>query len=236
MPAILKLARQRAKDILLYLPQHTFITSIHSGTLPKSQFIRYSEQDDLYLEQWAEIILKQISRLRSHPLRDDCMFIANLDFVKKHLEHVKLNVANGTFNPRRKDSVFIRPRKIPVIDAYLSHLKKANEGESITVGLSSLLGCYDLYLEIGRYSKTQKISKDHPYYKWLSANYDDEFVETAERIFSLTERVAQFELTTGLLRDLSAPLDAANQSYCYEHDFFTEIVEVDKPEPLNRSM
>ncbi len=225
MLAILDEIRQESADIFEKIHEHPFVQQILEATLPLDQFEYYCEQDDLYLEGWAEIILSLIGRLSTHSLSEDPDFFADLVFIQTHLNNVKQMIKAGLFNPKRKDNSFARADKSTLVASYLEHLHKASRLDSIAVGLASLFGCYDLYRQIGVYSKKQEFTETHPYYTWLSANYDEEFVETAERIFKLTQRIAEFECTTGILTDRASVIDVASQSYRYEWDFFMDVMQ-----------
>lgn len=224
MRTILDEIRQESVDIFEKIHEHPFVQQIHEGTLPFDKFEYYSEQDDLYLEAWADIILSLVQRLYLHPLSEDPAFFADLVFIQTHLNHVKQMIDAGLFNPKRKDNFFVRADKSELVASYLEHLQKASQLDSFAIGLASLFGCYDLYRQIGVYSKKQALTPTHPYYSWLSANYDGEFVETAERIFKLTQRVTEFEYITGILTARSSVIDVASRSYQYEWDFFMDVM------------
>jgi thiaminase len=204
--------------------ENVFIQKIHDGSLAAEEFLYYSEQDDLYLEEWARIILVLLENLKSHVLMEDKEFSDDICFVEKHLKNVKRMIDEGVFNPKRKESSFLRPDRSQVIHDYLSHLEQSNCSGSHTVALASLLGCYDVYQHVGVYSQSRHVDTTHPYRDWLSANYDQEFVETGERVFRLTERMMTFELTTGRLEEPTLARDAAFKSYDYEWQFFDHVV------------
>ncbi len=226
MPTILELSRKKSADIFDNIHKHPFVVQIHAGTLPQSQFDCYCEQDDLYLERWVEIIQGLLERLRQHPLAEGSAFIDDLDFIQQHLETVREMIHAGVFNPKRKKSDFSPVPKIQLIDEYLDHLTHAaRHSTSIAIGLASLFGCYDLYRQIGIYSQKHAVTDEHTYYPWLAANYDEEFVATAERIFKLTDRIASFELTTRILENVDPIIDAARRSYDYEWAFFIAVTE-----------
>lgn len=224
MPNILERIRQESSEIFNQIQDHPFVQQIHEATLSPHHFQYYSEQDDLYLETWAELILKLTNKLKAHPLAEDSEFCSDVTFVEIHLRHVKKMIAAGVFNPKRTEAAFIRPEASPVVESYIRHLQQACTSSSLAVGFASLFGCYDLYRQIGEHSKSMQIAPSHPYYSWLSANYDEEFITTAENVFRITERVAEFELIIGKT-DLAAVVASGCQSYRYEWDFFTDVIE-----------
>lgn len=152
--------------------RHPFLTGLTSGTLPKDRFEFYLKQDSLYLVAFAEAL----GVLASKAPRVDWMITLNqhaIDSVK-----TERNLHESILRGASAQSM------APTNYAYTNHLLSAVHRKPFAEGLSALLPCYWVYLEVGRELK-KRGSKNADYQKWIDQYASDGYGKTVQLVLDM---------------------------------------------------
>lgn len=152
--------------------KHPFLTGLTDGTLPKDRFEFYLKQDSLYLVAFAEAL----GLLASKAPRVDWMMTLNqhaIDSVK-----TERSLHEAILRGAAAQSM------APTNYAYTSHLLATVHRKSFAEGLSALLPCYWIYLEVGRQLK-KRGSRNADYQKWIDQYASEGYSKTVGMVLDM---------------------------------------------------
>ncbi|MCT4613891.1 MAG: TenA family protein [Marinifilaceae bacterium] len=150
-------------DKILALP---FIQQLADGSLDKTIFDYYIEQDTVYLEEYGKILANISSRLPQLAQRSIFMQCAQDSMqVEGDLHQVFFN----------KDSKEIKAS--PSCLLYSSYLEKLLVFEPIEVAAAAVLPCFVIYKKVGDHIYAHHQKKNNPYQDWIDTYGGDDFAE-----------------------------------------------------------
>lgn len=177
----------KSTDIYEKIINHPFIVELARGTLSEERFKFYIAQDSMYLKDYARALSFLAARAPSISVTN--MFsrhVAQASNVEASL-HGKLA---KTFNI---DLKAYKPS--PSLTAYKNFLLAMSSAEPFHVGLASVLPCYWIYREVGRYVYP-KMSEDNPYRAWAEVYSGEAYGSSVQEVLDFIDslRLSQEEL------------------------------------------
>lgn len=158
---------------------HPFLAGLADGSLPRSRFNFYLEQDALYLGAFS----RALSLLAARAPREDWALILNRHAVEA-LE-VERKLHESLLGPGRRLAVMA-----PTNYAYTNHLIAAVSQRPFGEGLAALLPCYWIYWEVGKELK-KRGSKNPDYQRWIDQYAGEEYGATVRQVLEMMEQQAR---------------------------------------------
>lgn len=176
-------AEKAAKPFYEAILELPFIKELIDGTLPKEKFLFYLQQDALYLREYSKTLAHIASRVPTAELTELFMGYTNdCITVERSMHSAYLKDL-----PRVKEMT-------PSCMLYTS-IQKAQATEDVGVEAASILPCFKVYLDCGRYIYDKVVDRldSHPYKDWIATYADDFFITATEKAIaacnSLADRV-----------------------------------------------
>lgn len=162
-----------------------FLRTLASGTLAPEAFVRYLQQDTLYLADYRRALAMLAARA-DDPAASGLWAASVAEAVAEEgVLHAAL-LADERLAPH----VETEPEASLVTRAYASSLLAAAAYEPYPVGVAAVLPCYWVYAEVGTRLAAQAAGVGaHPYATWAAAYGDPAFVDVARRAVAELERV-----------------------------------------------
>lgn len=165
-----------ASHIIEKIKQHPFLLKLADGTLPFRCFHQYISQDRLYLECYTRVLAHIASRL---PEMEDVN-----SFLKFALDGVAVEKAlHEKFNPD------VNAIKSEACEFYTSYLM-ARYGDDIAIETASVLPCFWVYLQVGKYILSIAHLENNPYSEWIKTYSDPEFESSTLKAIEICDRLA----------------------------------------------
>lgn len=173
-------AWQAAAPVYRQILEHPFNRELAAGTLEKSRFHFYLQQDSLYLVDFARALA--IAAAKAHT---PGYIVALLEFSQGAI------VAERSLHQHYFDLFGIQPAQgqAPGCFAYTNFLIASTTQKNFEEGLAALLPCFWIYREVGLHIH-QCAAPDNPYQKWIDTYSGKEFREVVDRAIALTDRAA----------------------------------------------
>ncbi|CDZ75975.1 Thiaminase-2 [Legionella massiliensis] len=164
-----------------------FNRKLYKGTLSKSVFRSYLEQDELYLSDYGKALNLVSSRLvnqrHAQIFRDFAKGTIQLE-KDIHAKYLKKLAPDSFFSTER------RPKeKIPVIAEYTKHLLDNAEFAPIEEAVASLVPCFWIYKELGIQMDLSKCEPGHPYREWIATYADEQFRESTQTMMEIADEL-----------------------------------------------
>jgi thiaminase/transcriptional activator TenA len=156
--------------------QHPFLTGLAEGTLPRSKFEFYLQQDALYLDSFSDTL----NTLAAKAPRNEWRTILRqhaADAIQEE-QHLHLTLLRG--NTARD--------KAPSNYAYTNHLLATATRRPFAEGLAAVLPCYWIYWEVGKELK-KRGSKDPDYQRWIDVYSDESYRESVAQALRMMNSV-----------------------------------------------
>ena len=205
-----------------------FIEEMLDGTLDKEIMAKYLVQDSLYLKQYSKVLAMVAAKA------DDPHIIQTMALAS-HTALVVEGSLHGTFLKDFGVDGHSAPaaEPSPVTFAYTNFLLAQVHGKSLPIAMASLLPCYVIYNEVGKYILDQWKDKDdnardsHPYRKWIETYGGEAFNTATAEACSICDNLAE-AATEETRRDmLQAYLQASRLEW-----MFWDSAYHDKPWPI----
>ena len=191
---------------------HPFVQALAEGNLDIDIFKLYVIQDAYYLRSFGAV-----HALASYKAPDN---------------HLAIQFAQGVIDTLQSEldlhASFIKDLEITQADldafipspnayAYSNHMRVAGHDGDVAFILATLLPCYWLYLEIGKYLINHK--GDNPFYnRWIDTYSSDWFEENVQEMKDLMNRLAENKSP----EEIDALSLAFKQSVYYEYHFWDD--------------
>lgn len=157
-----------------------FNKELMEGTLDKQKFAYYIEQDSLYLKYYSKALATISSKIHN-----------NVDYALAFLKSsmnayiVEEEVVHKYF---RDIFNFENTNKITTANiGYTSFLINTANTESFETAAASILPCFWIYNEVGKYIKENANIKNNPYEKWIDTYADEEFSKATENMIKIID-------------------------------------------------
>jgi len=161
----------------------SFNQELSQGILPKGKFIHYLQQDALYLADFAKALSLTAARLTCNEQAHQFMQFA-LGAIQAeqslHLDYLKENHSSLTTNIKQSPACFM----------YTNYLLRMASTASVEEAVASLLPCFWVYREVGKYMSKTKYS-NNPYENWIELYAGKEFDSSVQLAIDVTNKLSQ---------------------------------------------
>lgn len=167
------------QPLLKDIYEHDFLKQLQAGTLDKSRFHFYIQQDGYYLSDYGKTLAGIGTKLPEVKHRADFMgFAQNTIGVEQAL--------HGTYRAELGD--FPTPVKSPTCELYTSYLAKVLQFEPIEVALAAVLPCFWIYKAVGDHLLAQpQVTTDNPYQAWINTYSGEDFAKSVATAIEITD-------------------------------------------------
>ncbi len=188
----------RAEDLWREAAEKPFVTEMAKGTLDRSRFRSYLQQDHLYLLGYIDLLKAMLQASEKPSCRD--FLLDTIRETKQEISRVHLpdtEKAGSTKEQLRNGTL------LPIASEYLRYMRDRLDGEGLIAGLTALLQCSWCYAFIGQ-SVSGKYGEElsgSPYKSWFDAYTCPEYTEANRRWIELVDKEAE-GISSGLSEEL----------------------------------
>ena len=169
-------AEKNALPLIENIIKHIFIVQLIAGSLPKDIFEKYIIQDIIYCKDYQKSLYNLSQKLSED--KDKKFFEKAANSTKSIIDYLKKE-----YNVDESKEEYL-----PLCKEY-SMFEKDSVNESIEQGLGSLLPCYYVYNEIGKYIQKQEIGKDNIYADFIKSTFEES--KSLNVYFEICERYSK---------------------------------------------
>ncbi|MGN0032974.1 MAG: thiamine phosphate synthase [Candidatus Limimorpha sp.] len=167
------------------IKQHPFIQEMATGSLPLQKFIKYLQQDRIYLENYSVEFFKLADMLPEGKMKDLFTKFAHDGMEAEETMHNNLMEKYGCLDA---------PAMQGTID-YMRFTRQFIDSKDLTMSMAAMLPCMWVYNEVGKYIVSiEKNGQDNPYHEWISCYssemMDDGVKNTIALVNDLAEKVS----------------------------------------------
>ena len=178
-------AWEASLPIVNEIKQIPFICQLADGSLPADVFRFYISQDRLYIDNYARVLAHIASRL---PEMTDVE-----TFLGFALDGIAVEKAlHAQYNPDPLAT------KSAACEFYTSY-QRARSQDDVAVEAASILPCFWVYLEVGKYLLSVAKLEGNPYRAWIETYSDPAFDVSNAKAIDVCDRLA--DAATQLIRD-----------------------------------
>lgn len=176
-------AIERTKHIFATIVEDDFVKEMCTGTLPMEKFMWYTEQDKLYLDDYARSMALLSSRVPDIADTAQLMQFCESAAVAEQTLHeyflARYPHSSGTL------------KKSPACELYTGFLAKHAAFSSAEVAAASVLPCFWIYEAVGHHFADQlHLVANHPYARWLEMYVSAEYHDEVQRAVEMVDRLA----------------------------------------------
>lgn len=172
--------RQAVVPIIDAILRHPFNRELASGTLERSRFAYYLQQDELYLRDYARALALTAAKAPNAAATNDLLAYAREGILAEQELHdhffKKFNIAPAD-------------EQQPACFAYCRFLLSACAIEPYEMCLATLLPCFWIYRDVGLAVARSTVA-DNPYQAWIDLYTHPSYNQEVERMIELTEAAA----------------------------------------------
>ena len=168
-------------DIMHSIAQYEFIQQMLDGTLRQEQFVRYLQQDKLYLKEYSRDLYAVADMMTDKAEGDFFRAMAKEGMESENAMQAMLSERFGITG---------EPLPVATTVRYTSFLRHYTDTLDLPVVLAAVLPCYWVYNEVGKYLIAQHISPDNPYREWIQTYGSPEMDEATRYVVALIDRLA----------------------------------------------
>jgi thiaminase/transcriptional activator TenA len=205
-------AWQQVQPLRTKIRQHPFNQALQEGSLSRTIFYYYIEQDGYYLQDYARAHALIASRIAT-------------PFSELFLQFAQATVAveQDTVHQHFKSQPDYQQtgRRSLATLAYTQYLLSTCTLEPVAVSVAAILPCCWIYQEVGQYI-IQYAGDDNPYRQWIDTYASDEFATVTQQIIAVFDCLADQASTVVH----QAMLQAFYTSTCLEWQFWQDAYNV----------
>lgn len=157
---------------------HPYLNGLADGSLPRSRFDFYLQQDSHYLRAFAQALNVIASKAPSEDW--------SITLTKHSIEALEVERALHKSLLTGKQ---IRKEVAPSNYAYTTHLLAVAHRGTFAEGLAAVLPCYWIYWEVGKELKRTG-SKNKDYQRWIDQYADPEYGKTVRQVLDMMNEEA----------------------------------------------
>jgi len=193
------------------LRQHPFVQQMAAGTLSREVFVRYLQQDSIYLANYSREMLQLADQVVDAEQKLMFKRFAEDSMEAEKSLHEELLAAVGS----SADVV-----ALPTTVQYMKHTSEMIESGDLPMAFASFLPCMWIYSELGRYAKSiQQGGAGNPYAQWIEC-YSSPVMEEG---LPVMQRILNDMATKETAQRRAAMRRAFCQSASFELDFFSQL-------------
>lgn len=162
--------------------QHPFNQELFNGTLNPITFSRYLNDDKYYLRHYALSLKKLAVRSASvNPL------------LAKQLDALAKDIVGGEQKMQERYKKYLIPGSKPghAITEYVDFLVKNTDNTELSVALSGVLPCFEIYYRLGTKKLPPSQLLRNPYRNWIRTYSSPEFVEATQQLTQTINQMAK---------------------------------------------
>ena len=175
-------AFEAVADIMHSIEQYEFIQKMLDGTLPQEQFVRYLQQDKIYLKEYSRDLYAVADMMTDKTEGDFFRATAKEGMESENAMQAMLSERFGIMGEAMPVATTLR---------YTRFLRHYTDTLDVPLVLAAVLPCYWVYNEVGKYLIAQHISPDNPYREWIQTYGSPEMDEATRYVVALIDRLAK---------------------------------------------
>lgn len=192
------------------IKKHPFNTQLANGTLDKSLFTYYIEQDTLYLKDFARSLALLAARVPTPYTKIFLSFSEGALIAEQEVVH---QFFRDTLSAKNTGKLS------PATLMYTSYLLRTCATEAVEIGIASTLPCFWIYNIIGQsILKQTTIKEKNPYWRWIETYASEDFTHTTHQAISIFDEMA----STACQNTQKLMLDAFHKSTLLEWHFWND--------------
>ena len=223
--AVISLLRQHAA-ILPKFYNCGFNQQLYQGTLPKSVFRRYLEQDIEFLQASAQahelIGARSSDQAHARFFYDCARDIIQLE-KDIHANYLKKLAPNSFFSPAEPK------QKMSAISEYARQLLSNAKHRPLEEAVASLIPCPWIYMELGHHMDLSTCTAAHPYRDWIATYQEKQFIESTHQLIGIADELIS---STRCPQKQQSITEQFRQSVEFEYRFFEEIIQPTSSIPI----
>ena len=170
-------------DIYAAILAHPFLAGMTDGSLPADAFTFYVVQDALYLRRYAQA-LAAVATHAPDPAQTEIFAKHAAGIVTVEMSLHDTLLADLDINPAALDAA----QEAPTTLAYNSYLLANTQGGSYAEGVGTVLPCYWIYAEVGKYLLGRG-SPDPRYQRWIDTYGGEEYDAEVRDVIAVTDKL-----------------------------------------------
>ncbi|AEM21364.1 putative transcription activator [Brachyspira intermedia PWS/A] len=206
---------KRNQDLYNKIINTNFNKELMDGSLDKKKFAYYIEQDSLYLKYYSKALAIISSKIHNVDYA--------LVFLKSSINSyiVEEEIVHKYFRDTFK---FENTNKITTANlGYTSFLINTAHTEAFETAASSILPCFWIYNELGKYIKANAEVENNPYKKWIDTYADEEFSKATEYMIKILDNL--YDNASDVVKEkMIAVFDIA---FIWEYRFWNDAYNLD---------
>ena len=175
-------AFEAVADIMHSIEQYEFIQKMLDGTLLQEQFVRYLQQDKIYLKEYSRDLYAVADMMTDKAEGDFFRATAKEGMESENAMQAMLSERFGIGG---------EPLPVATTLRYTRFLRHYTDTLDVPLVLAAVLPCYWVYNEVGKYLVAQHISPDNPYREWIQTYGSPEMDEATRYVVALIDRLAK---------------------------------------------
>ena len=175
-------AFEAVADIMHSIEQDEFIQKMLDGTLLQEQFVRYLQQDKIYLKEYSRDLYAVADMMTDKAEGDFFRATAKEGMESENAMQAMLSERFGISG---------EPLPVATTLRYTRFLRHYTDTLDVPLVLAAVLPCYWVYNEVGKYLVAQHISPDNPYREWIQTYGSPEMDEATRYVVELIDRLAK---------------------------------------------
>ena len=169
-------------DIMHSIEHYEFIQQMLDGTLPQEHFVRYLQQDKIYLKEYSRDLYAVADMLTDKAESDFFRAMAKEGMESENAMQAMLSERFGITG---------EPLPVVITLRYTRFLRHYTDTLDLPIVLAAVLPCYWVYNEVGKYLIAQHINPDNPYKEWIQTYGSDEMDNATNYVVALIDRLAE---------------------------------------------
>lgn len=206
---------KRNQDLYNKIINTNFNKELMNGSLDKKKFAYYIEQDSLYLKYYSKALAIISSKIHNVDYA--------LVFLKSSINSyiVEEEIVHKYFRDTFK---FENTNKITTANlGYTSFLINTAHTEAFETAAASILPCFWIYNELGKYIKANAEVENTPYKKWIDTYADEEFSKATEYMIKILDNLYD-NASDAVKEKMAAVFDIA---FIWEYRFWNDAYNLD---------
>lgn len=162
--------------------EYSFIQDMISGTLEQKSFVRYLQQDKLYLREYTRDLFELADMM---PDKKEGDFFRETAKEGMESENAMQTMLTKEFNITECET------PVSATVRYTTFLREHTDTRDIPIVLAAVLPCYWVYNEVGKYIIGHEIDASNPYKEWISTYGSPEFDQAVQYVVGLIDKEAE---------------------------------------------
>ena len=169
-------------DIMHSIEYYDFIQQMLDGTLPQEQFVKYLQQDKIYLKEYSRDLYAVADMMTDKNESNFFRAMAKEGMESENAMQAMLSERFGIVGEPLPAAITLR---------YTRFLRHYTDTLDLPIVLAAVLPCYWVYNEVGKYLIAQHISPNNPYKEWIQTYGSEDMDKATSYAVTLIDRLAE---------------------------------------------